>query len=184
MLIFGIRLLFNSFFAFTDNEIGAIAGSAAALITGAAPYLQPIVKVVILLGFAGAETANDILKIKQGYGVVITKNTKSWATAPYMCDNTDKKQGMTFDYSEYLRIFLNLSMLFKKEVGILGRIADCIQANQPSMNLLEGYTMLSIQAEVSSRTTFMRKISDWGDSGAWGFPDDTYTITYQSILGY
>lgn len=184
MMIFGIRLLFNSFFAFTDNEIdGAALAMATTIAGGWAPYLIPIIKVVIKLGFAGVETANDITKIKQGYGVVIVKKTDTWATVPYMGDNTKKKY-MTLDYSEYLRVFLNISYLAKKEAGILGRIADCIQANQPDMNLLEGYTMLSVQAEVSSRTTFMRKISDWSGSGAWGFPDDTYTISYQSILGY
>ena len=52
------------------------------------------------------------------------------------------------------------------------------------MNLLEGYTMVSVQAKVGSRTTFMRKIADWGYGVTWGFPDDTYTISYQSILGY
>ena len=184
MMIFGIRLLFNLFFAFTDNAIGKTAGAAATAITGAAPYLQPIVKVVILLGFAGVETANDISKLKQGHGVVIVKNKETWSTFPHSGDSTDKKKGFLLDYSEYMRIFLNISLLAGKQAGVLGRIADCIQVNQPDINLTEGYTMIAVQAEVSSRTTFMRKISDWGESGAWGFPDDTYTISYQSILGY
>lgn len=191
MLIFGIRLLFNSFFAFTDKTIeGNASAMATAIAGGWAPYLIPIIKVVIKLGFAGVETANDISKLKQGYGVVIVKNKNSWATFPYNGNNTDSGHGLTFDYSEYLRVFLNLSILSLSilggdgDKGILGRIADCIQVNQPDMNMLEGYTMLSVQAEISSRTTFMRKISDWGESGAWGFPDDTYTISYQSILGY
>lgn len=182
MMIFGIRLLFNSFFAFTDPTIGNIAGSAASIITSAAPYLEPIVKVVILLGFAGVETADDITKIKQGYGVAIVKNKNTWATFPHGGNSTNN--GLTLDYSEYLRVFLNISILTGNQAGILGRIADCIQANQPGANLLEGYTMIAIQAKVSSRTTFMRKISDWGENGTWGFPDDTYTISYQSILGY
>lgn len=182
MMIFGIRLLFNSFFAFTDTTIGNIAGSAASIITSAAPYLEPIVKVVILLGFAGVETADDINKIKQGYGVAVVKNKNTWATLPHGGSSTDK--GLTLDYSEYLRVFLNISILTGNKAGILGRIADCIQANQPDANLLEGYTMIAVQAKVSSRTTFMRKISDWGENSTWGFPDDTYTISYQSILGY
>ncbi|MXP74423.1 hypothetical protein GN277_02995 [Lachnospiraceae bacterium WCA-9-b2] len=170
------------FFAFTDTTIGNIAGSAASIITSAAPYLEPIVKVVILLGFAGVETADDINKIKQGYGVAVVKNKNTWATLPHGGSSTDK--GLTLDYSEYLRVFLNISILTGNKAGILGRIADCIQANQPDANLLEGYTMIAVQAKVSSRTTFMRKISDWGENSTWGFPDDTYTISYQSILGY
>ena len=185
MMIFGIRLLFNSFFAFTDKAIGNSASAMATAIAGGwAPYLAPVIKVVIKLGFAGVETAEDITKLKQGYGVVIVKKKDSWATFPHNGNNTDSKRGLTFDYSDYLRVFLNLSMLGGEGEGILGRVADCIQVNQPDMNLLEGYTMLSVQAKVSSRTTFMRKIADWGEGVTWGFPDDTYTISYQSILGY
>lgn len=78
---------------------------ATTIAGGWAPYLIPIIKVVIKLGFAGVETANDITKIKQGYGVVIVKKTDTWATVPYMGDNTKKKY-MTLDYSEYLRFSL------------------------------------------------------------------------------
>ena len=96
----------------------------------------------------------------------------------------DNTSGVTFDYSEYLRVFLNVSILDNKnKADILGRIADCIQADQQSVDLFTSYTMIQIDAEVSTRTTFMRKISDFG-SGGWGFPDDTYSITYQSVLGY
>lgn len=185
MMLFGIRMLFNSFFAFTDKGIEGIALLAATAIAGGwAPYLIPIIKVVIKLGFAGVETASDISKLKQGYGVTILKNSNSWSTTPYMRNNTDNRYGLTFDYSEYLRVFLNVSMLAGNETGILGRIADCIQVNEPDMDLQTGYTMIAVQAKVKSRTTFMRKISDLGEGGAWGFPDDTYTISYQSILGY
>lgn len=184
MVIFGIRLLFNSFFAFTDSAINTTAKAAATAITGAAPYLEPVVEVVIKLGFAGVETASDISKIKQGYGVVVLKNKNTWASAPHSGSNTDAEKGFTLDYSEYLRIFLCISLLGDNETAVLGRIADCIQVNTPDTDLLTCYTMLSIQAEVSSRTTFMRRISELGEGGAWGFPDDRYTISYQSILGY
>lgn len=185
MMIFGIRLLFNSFFAFTNDAINGVAEAAALAITGAAPYLKPIVKIIIKLGFAGVESLDDISKIKKGYGITIFKNAKTWATFPADSGKTgDNTKGVTFDYSEYLRVFLNVSMVAGNEVGILGRIADCIQVNTPDIDLFQGYTMVSVQAKVSSRTTFMRKISDFGGNGAWGFPDDTYTISYQSILGY
>lgn len=180
MMIFGIRLLFNSFYAFTDSTINGIATGIATPIAAGAPYLIPIIKAVIKLGYAGVETANDISKIKQGYGVTILKDSSSWATM----NGGDNTSGVTFDYSEYLRIFLNVSILDNKiKADILGRIADCIQADQQSVDLFTSYTMIQIDAEVSTRTTFMRKISDFG-SGGWGFPDDTYSISYQSVLGY
>lgn len=179
MLIFGIRLLFNSFYAFTDAGINSTATVAASAIAGAAPYLIPIIKAVIKLGYAGVETGSDITKLKDGYGVTILKDSSTWATG-----GGDNTKGVTFDYFEYLRVFLNVSIIGEHETDILGRTADCIQVNKPEINLLTSYTMLAVQAEVTTRTTFMRKISELGEGGSWGFPDDTYPIIYQSILGY
>lgn len=184
MMIFGIRLLFNSFYAFTDARINTVATSAAAAIASAAPYLIPIIKVAIKLGYAGIETADDITKIKQGYGVTIFKNRATWVTGAGIAEKgADNTKGMTFDYSEYLRIFLNVSILAGHGPDILARIADCIQVDKKDIDLMNSYTMIQVEAKVSTRTTFMRKLSDLG-SGGWGFPDDTYSITYQSILGY
>lgn len=188
MLLFGIRLLFNSFYAFTSPDIEFMASSASISIAGAAPYLIPIIKAAIKLGYAGVETANDISKLKQGYGVTIIKDAGTWATPTWTNVNGDNTKGVTLDYSEYLRVFLNVSLLSGHEADILGRIADCIQVNLNNKNagidLLDSYTMLAVEAKVSTRTTFMRKISDLGEGGSWGFPDDTYSISYQSILGY
>ena len=178
MLIFGIRLLFNAFFSFTDMRINGVAEEAASLITFAAPYLKPIVKVVIKLGFAGVETGDDMKKIKDGYGVTIVKDEDTWKTFPRSGDNTQK---LTFDYSEYLRVFLNIAMLSGEE-PFLGRIADFIQVNTETDITKDCYTMLGVQAKVKVRTTFLRKISDW--SGAGSFQDSSYSVGYQSILGY
>lgn len=179
MLLFGIRLLFNSFFAFTNARIIKEANEAAAVIAGAAPYLIPVVQFIIELALAGLETANDIEKIKNGYGVTIIKSADTWATVPFFKDNT---KGVTLDYSEYLRIFLNINMLSGKEVQKLARIADCIRVNT-DFDMINGYTMLAVEAKVKVRTTFMRKISELG-SGGWTQPGNTYTVQYQSILGY
>lgn len=180
MMIFGIRMLFNSFYAFTDQTINGIATGIATPIAAGAPYLIPIIKAVIKLGYAGVETLDDVTKIKQGYGVTIFKDSSTWAT---LKGNDNNTKGVTFDYSEYLRVFLNVSILAGYKADVLGRIADCIQADKKNIDLMTSYTMIQINAKVSTRTTFMRKISDLG-SGGWGFPDDTYSITYQSILGY
>ena len=179
MMIFGIRLLFNSFYAFTNVEIDATASAVATAVSTVAPYLIPLVKVAVKLGFAGAETASDMNKLKQGYGVTILKSQDTWSLT-----GGNNTEGLTFDYAEYLRIFLNVSIAAEHEVDVLARIADCIQVNEPDIDLRNSYTMLAVKAEVSTRTTFMRKISDWGGNGSWGFPEDSYTIDYQSVLGY
>ncbi len=183
MLIFGIRLLFNAFFSFTNPEINTVATTAASAITAAAPYLQPIVKVVIKLGLAGVETGDDIKKIKDGYGVAILKKRETWKTFPTNQGRTgdNTKDKIVFDYSEYLRIFLNIAMLSGEE-PFLGRIADFIQVNTETDITKDCYTMLAIQAKIKVRTTFLRKISDW--SGAGSFQDSSYSVGYQNILGY
>lgn len=177
MTIFGIRLLFNSFFAFTDPALTGPAGEAAAVIAGAAPYLIPVVQVIIELALAGIETAADISKIKDGYGVTILKSGDSWTGL-----GGDNTRGITLDYSEYLRIFLNINMLVGPEDKKLARIGDCIRVNT-DFDMVNGYTMLAIEAKVGVRTTFMKKISDLG-YGEWSQPGNTYPVVYQSILGY
>lgn len=181
--IFGIRLLLNSFFAFTNTEIVSTSRRMALAIAGGAPYLVPVLQVLIELGFAGIETADDIGKIKDGYGVTIIKQPKYWKTYPTNNRRPGNNiEGITLDYSEFLRVFLNINMLNGKEVKKLARIADCIKVNT-DFDMLNGYTMLAIEAKIKARTTFMKKVSDLG-AGGWTQPDNTYTIQYQSTLGY
>lgn len=139
----------------------------------------PVVQVIVQLAYAGIETANDMSKIKNGYAVTIIKSDKSWATFPFNGNNT-LEFGM--DYSEYLRLFLNINMLAGKGDVKLARIADCIQVNT-DFDILKGYTMLAVEAKVAVKTTFMKKVSDL-TSGGWNQPGNSYDVTYQSILGY
>lgn len=184
MTIFGIRLLLNSIFAFTNAEIRNAAHFSATTIAGAAPYLVPVLQAIIQFGFSCRETSDDIVQIKEGYGVAVLKDKTTWKTfmtnGGEVGDNT--KGNIKLDYSEYLRIFLNINMLGDLETNKLARIADCIQLNSDS-DLTKGYTMLEIEVKVKARTTFMKKISDMG-SGLWQSPDDHYSIRYQSVLGY
>lgn len=182
--IFGIRLLLNSIFAFSNTTLCDVANKSATLIAGVAPYLIPVVQAIIQFGFACLETSDDIARIKEGYGVAVLKSKETWKTFPTngfdYGDNT--KGSMTLDYSEFLRIFLNVNMLGDLETRKLARIADCIQLNTES-DLTNAYTMLALHAKIRARTTFMKKISDMG-SGAWKSDGNTYSIDYQSILGY
>lgn len=96
--------------------------------------------------------------------------------------NADNTRGtLTFDYSEYLRLFLNTAMLAAGYQPALARIGDCIQVNTDS-DITKMSTMLSIEATVTNRTTFMRKIADWSGAG-WQY-GDSYSIDYKSVLGY
>lgn len=182
MTLFGIRLLFNSIFAFTNTTIRLTASWMASAACGPAQFLVPIVKVIIQLAFAAIETGNDIRLLKQGYGVTIIKSADTWSTFP-VPPVGDSTKGITLNYEEYMRIFLVLQMLVHGDKDILVRIADCIQVNS-DYDVIKGYTMVSIYANVKSRTSFMRQISDIEGSGLWSYADDYYNIKYQSVLGY
>ena len=188
-LIYGIRLLFNSFFAFTDEGINKQADIIAAPWSAIKPYLRPIIKMVFKFGLALCESTDDIKDIKEGYGVAIVKDPDTWASGftkgtsgGLGIGNVNTGGKFTFDYSEYLRVFLNVRML-ADYTPVLARIGDCIQVNTGAdTDITKMYTMLSVQATVTNRTTFMRKIADWSGAG-WQY-GDRYSIEYKSVLGY
>lgn len=183
-VIYGIRLLFNVFYALTNDKIENYATGVATPWATVSPYLEPIIKLVFKLGLALAETSDDIKDIKSAYGVSLTKSRETWVTLKQylstpIADNTRGK--LTMDYSEYLRLFLNTAMMASGYQPALARIGDCIQVNT-DYDITTMSTMVSIEATVTNRTTFMRKIADW--SGAdWQY-GDSYSINYKSVLGY
>lgn len=181
-LLFGIRLLFNSIFVFTDSYINAVTTGAAEAIAGAAPYLVPIVKIALKFGLAAVETSIDVSKLKEGYGVAILKRDadNSFQTLNRL-NRGDVRNGVTFDYGEYLRVFLNVQMIDGKEQNVLARIGDCIQVNTDT-NIIKDFTMIEVQSNVGVKTTFMGRIADWA-SANWNH-GDSYTVNYKSILGY
>ncbi len=182
MLLFGVRLLFNSIYAFTDNTIRIETDGAAVAIAGAAPYLVPVIKIALKFGIAAVETSIDIGRLKDGYGVAIfkTSNENNFQTINSLL-RSDVRNGTTFDYGEWLRVFLNVQMLAGKEENVLARIGDCIQINTDT-DITKGNTMMAVQADVGVKTSFMQKIADWADS-EWNY-DDMYMVQYKSVLGY
>lgn len=188
MTLYGIRLLFNSLFAFTDTELRTSAQGIAAAAFSWAPFLVPIAQVLIQLGYAAIESGNDLKLLKQGYGVSVFKSDDTWATTLYAAKNSNPKnytnKGVSLSYGEYLRIFMVLKMMVSGDSKTLARIGDCVQLAS-KFDLTKGYTMVAIDAKVKSRTTFMRKISEMeGGAGTWSYSDGYYPIQYQSIMGY
>jgi len=182
--LFGIRLLFNAISTFTISSIRTSAQASAHLICGPAQFLAPFVQVMIQLAYAAVESGNDVKLLKQGKPVTILKGADNWATAPLFKGDSAAVKGVTLSYAEYMRIFLVLKMMVKGDKDTLARIADCIQLNN-EYDLTTGYTMVSLNATVKLRTSFMRKISYMdGGPGIWKYADGYYPITYQSVMGY
>lgn len=81
--IFGVRFLLNTLYAFTgDPEIRHISLAMATAIAGWTGFGVPLVQSVIIIGFALAETANDMRQLLDGEDVPIYKSTSTWVIKP------------------------------------------------------------------------------------------------------
>ncbi len=82
--IFGIRFVLNSIFAFTDAEIRTTSLSIATPISAATLGVIPVplIQAVIQIAIALAETAYDLLRLREGMPIPIYKNKESWVMKP------------------------------------------------------------------------------------------------------
>lgn len=78
--IYGIRLAFNSIYAFTDSSIRdtafAIATPLSAATMGVIP--APLIQTAIIFGAACCESGNDLANLKNGESVPLFKNNQTW----------------------------------------------------------------------------------------------------------
>lgn len=73
--ILGVRTIFNTIAIFTDTAKRTQASAIAATISG--PF-APLVTVVLLIAWAVAESAYDVVQLKEGEAVVLFKNGSDW----------------------------------------------------------------------------------------------------------
>ncbi len=185
LLLYGIRMVFNMIYAFSDRDINTVSTAMAQLMSCGVQFLVPVFKVVIKVGVAIGETACDVTDLLAGRNVPIIKDkdTRQIDLGSLSAGSSSGSSGrLTFNYKEYVTIFL-LVKTVAGEKTTLARIADCIQLNT-ELDLITAYTMLSVQANVKSRTTFLKKAAALPDSGISAIPDDWYTVSYKSVLGY
>lgn len=92
-LIFGIRFLLNTIYAFTgDPEIRSTSLSLAVSIAGWTGFGVPLVQSVIILGFALAESALDLNALKEGKSIPIYKSVRTWVVKPSGVGTAFKEQ--------------------------------------------------------------------------------------------
>jgi len=81
-LIYGLRLVLNSIYAFTDSEIRAYTLTAATAIAGWTGFGVPIVQTVLIFAIAAAESAIDLINLNDGKDVPIYKTKTTWVLKP------------------------------------------------------------------------------------------------------
>ncbi len=94
-LIFGTRFSLNSIYAFTDSEIRSVTSSAAAAIAGWTGFGEPVVKTVLVMSLALAESVIDLKQLTDGDSVPVYKNSATWNMKPSglihaLVNNTDE----------------------------------------------------------------------------------------------
>lgn len=186
MTLFGIRYLLNCIYAFTDHTLCAQADAIAACSTVAAP----LVRTALLASVALAETAYDMEWLMNGKSVMIFKTKDTWHVSIKSIvgnNNSDKgSEAYKFSYKEYLRVFLLVNTITdSQENKVLARMADCMQLNlrknSSSLDMTQSYTMISVNADVTTNTTFMDRIPAFLDMTGSG---NKFQIHYKSVLAY
>ncbi len=187
LLLYGVRALTNFIYAFSDSEVGKTARMMATAMSCGHAYLVPVFEVVLKVALAGAETVMDVSDLMSGKSVVLVKK---YANAQISLASFGKNTSSGSDgspkmnYREYLTIFLLINTFGGLETKTLARIADCIQLNTGIDITKKCYTMVSVDAKVESRTTFMSKAASLPGSGSHAAVSDWYKIPYKSVLGY
>lgn len=186
LLLYGIRFLFNIFYTFTDSTVSKCVKPLALAMSCGAAFLVPVFEVVIKLALAGAETALDVTDLMSGKAVPIIKKASNSQISlqGVVGGGNQQKNDITLNYKEYLTIFLLIKTFGPLETKTLARIADCIQLNTELDITDRCFTMVSIDAKVEARTTFMGMAARLPDSKKNSAYQDRFSIPYQSVLGY
>lgn len=168
-VLYSLRLAINSVYVFFDKNLNAEANAIAngiAVSTGQA-WLYPIVKYAYLFCRAVIYSGEEIRDLTQGESVAVWRG----------------KEDITLSYLEYMKLFILIKSIGAQgEQKLLARTGDCIQLNY-GKKLSGKYTMLTLQADVKSTTTFLPRVPAF--LGRESSDDDGKRIIhYQGIQGY
>lgn len=203
--IFALRLGFNSIYAFKEYWKDGVITSIAAAISAATYGIVPpaLIKVAIILALAVAETVHDIAMLKAGMPVAVIKTKDTWAmqfSSVFGGDGnltnvsgTNKNHGnfdLSLRYSDYIKIFLMISLAAGNENKIYTRLSDVIQCNMAHITKNNAYSLSNCTTwfSVSSTVRVNPLMLDLPWTKDWeGNPkDDTswYTLSYARSNGY
>ena len=203
--IFALRYAFNAVYGFKEYWSNATLNTLAVDISAATYGVLPpaLIKIAVILAIVMAESIYDIICLKVGMPVVIIKNKSTWHTKfgevfdtdadLKQIDNSSSDSGSITDvalqYSDYLKIFLMVSMISGNEKKIYLRTADVIQCNMSKITG-KAYDLSDVKTwfTVSSKIEVTPLLLDmpW-TRDAEGNPKDNaawYTLNYSRSNGY
>ena len=210
--IFVLRFALNAIYGFSNlyspsksADAGLIQTTAASISAASAGIIPiPLIKIAIILAVVMAESLQDLVYLKMGMPVALLKNDDTWQTSLKSVFDDIKgnggkssknsgKKAVTLQYSDYLRLFLLLSMIGQHEDAIYLRTADVIQANMQSreegFQMAKAKTWFHIKAKVRVVPTLLNLSINQGTLQSAGISSDRVqgigtTYTYEMSNGY
>lgn len=106
------------------GEISAIALSAASVMC--MPFLEPVIKGVLVEAWSLAEAVSDVKALLKGNNIVLVKTQKNWKTSiANLLQSSGGGDNKGLDYATYCQILI----LFQNNNDCLFRIMDLMQIN-------------------------------------------------------
>lgn len=135
-----------------------IASGLAIFTAGSSAAAIPIIREVVLAGWAMAEAIVDVDYIMMGGSIPLYKENDTWITPGpgFIAKKKGEDNPLALSYHDYLRIMLLIASPEKK----MNRMQDLIQLNlsikdNPDFMIKDYYTYLKIKIDVSMRYLFM-----------------------------
>ncbi len=135
-----------------EAELLADALSAAIML----PEIAPLVKLIILLGWAYAESLYDVKTLLSGGRIPLVKDASTWHYGMFaafqLSGSEDASSSQGLSYEDYLRIFLTLTDLDKLTVRAMNMVeADIRQTPGNASFRLDGcYDRLEADVRIGS----------------------------------
>lgn len=157
----GIRNITTLAYILTDKDkmtkLSTIAASATTAI--GLPFLEPVIKAVLVEAWALAEAIHDVKILMSGKKIDVIKNNKNWNTGIHnlICNETkgsEKKSAI--DYKQFCYILLMKERMSK----IAFRMMDLIQVNikknyNQSFKMNQCFSGFQIQAQYEAEPLFI-----------------------------
>lgn len=178
-MIFAIRLLFNSLYAFSDTEIRETAMALANALSGINGFGTLFNQNILIFTWSMAESVTDISKLYKGESVAIYKTSDTWnldiknilnyKSEDSVSDDAESKDEglLSMTYKDYLKLFALIKMCNDDEkVNMLKRAAGIIQINcaqeDVTFDISRCYTKVELESSVCVGMHEIKKTEVYG----------------------
>lgn len=185
--IVAVRNVVTLAYLVTDKEKMALIETTAASAATAIglPFLEPVIKGVLLEGWALAEAINDVKTLLKGKKIDLMKNANNWKTSLknlLASGSSESKNKAAIDYKQFCMI-----LIMKNSIETTAyRIMDLIQLNvrknyNQQFDMKKCVTSLDVEAQYESEPLFVAM--PWVINGLNG-NIGSYNFSIESQLEY